>query len=200
MRVVSRLSLALIIAMGLPLSIVQADIEQVINECDSCHGKDGVSMDEMMPNIGGLSAGYITDTMNSYASDERKGEKYQSENGEESDMNTEAKELSDDEIAAVAKHYAGLPFVVHQQAADAAKAAAGAKLFDKNCEKCHSEGGSLADDDAGILKGQWKAYLTQQFALFSDGSREMPKKMKKKFEKLSDEDKTALLEFLAAGK
>jgi len=63
-------------------------------------------------------------------------------------------------------------------------AAKGAKLHDKYCEKCHSEGGSLADDDAGILAGQWMAYTHWQIEDALSGAREFDKKMIKQLKKL----------------
>ena len=82
---------------------------------------------------------------------------------------------------------------------DAALAAKGKSAFDDSCDKCHSEGGSVAGDDAGLIAGQGKPYLEAQFKQFDDGSRSMPKKMKKKYEALSGEDKAAIIEFLAGG-
>ena len=58
-------------------------------------------------------------------------------------------------------------------------------------------GGSNADDDAAILAGQWMAYTKNEFEKFSLGDRSMPKKIKKKFKKLSDDDKTALIHYYA---
>ena len=55
------------------------------------------------------------------------------------------------------------------------------------CAKCHEKGGSSADDDAGILAGQWTHYLKEQFAAFRSGKRQMDEKMKPKIEKLSEE-------------
>ena len=70
------------------------------------------------------------------------------------------------------------------------------------CEKCHAEGGTSAEDDAGILKGQWRPYVEYTMADFMNGKREMPKKMKKKVnqmqEKAGDEGMTQLLDFYSA--
>ena len=110
-----------------------------------------------------------------------------------------AKKLSEADIDAVAEHFAGQTYAPHAQQVDAALAAKGKAAFDDNCEKCHSEGGSVADDDASLLAGQGKPYLEEQFKLYDDGSRPMSKKMAKKFEKISDEDKAAIIEFLAGG-
>ena len=163
-----------------PWVSVSAGIDQVIKDCDVCHGKDGNSEIGEVPSIAGMSVGYLGDTMAAYKSGDRPGLKYKPKDGAETDMNALAKELSDDELTAVAKHYAGLTFKPVQQSVDVALAAKGKEVFDSLCEKCHSEGGSVADDDAGILGGQWKPYLEEQFKLFSEDKRAMPKKKKQK--------------------
>ena len=58
----------------------------------------------------------------------------------------------------------------------------------------------MADDDSGILLGQWKKYLQHEFELFDTQKREMVKKMRKRYEKLGKEDKAEILEYLAGGK
>ena len=58
--------------------------------------------------------------------------------------------------------------------------------------------GALADDDAGILAGQWLPYLTYSMQDFKSGAREMPKKMRKKVEALDDFDIDALMHYFAS--
>jgi cytochrome subunit of sulfide dehydrogenase len=200
MKKMTALSFAALIGIALPFGIAQADTKALADKCDNCHGKDGNSEDAKVPNIAGMSAVYISDTLKAYLSGDRIGVKYKPKNGEESDMEKVANKLSDDEINDISDYYAGKTFQVHAQEFDAAMAAKGKKKFDKECDKCHSEGGTVADDDAGILMGQWKPYLQEQFKLFGDGTRLMTKKMRKKFEKLNDEEKADILEYLASGK
>jgi len=96
------------------------------------------------------------------------------------------------------EHYAGKPFVRAKQKFDPALAAKGKPIHDDLCEKCHEEGGSLASADAGILAGQWTPYMRHAFKTFSSGERPMTKKMKKKYEKLKDEDIEALINYYAS--
>ncbi len=168
-------------------------------KCAACHGKDGNSEDPKVPKIAGFSAATITDMMEEYRSGDRKGDKYKPKDGAETDMNEVAKSLSEEETEAVAEYYAKQKFMPANNKFDAKLAKKGAKIHDKRCEKCHSEGGSLAEDDAAILAGQWKEYLEEQFEELSKGERPMPKKMKKKFMKLNEDQKKALIEFYAAG-
>ena len=103
--------------------------------------------------------------------------------------------LSDEEIEAVAVHYSLAAWRPHKQTFDAVLAKRGAEIHNTKCGKCHSEGGSVAEDDLAILAGQWREYLEMEFEDFDSGTRRMVAKMKAKFETLSDADKAALLEF-----
>jgi len=78
---------------------------------------------------------------------------------------------------------------------DPALAKKGKALHERGCEKCHSEGGSLASDDSGILAGQWMPYLTESFKQYSSGKRPMPEKMKPKMQKLDQADVDALVHY-----
>jgi sulfide dehydrogenase cytochrome subunit len=147
-----------------------------------------------------MSAAYIGDTLAAYAAGDRPSAKYTPAGGSESDMQTVAKGLSKADMAAVAEHYAGQAYKPREQGGDAALMAQGKAVFQKRCEKCHSDSGSVAEDDAGLLLGQGKAYLQSQFDAFASGSRHMPKKMAKSFKKVSDADKSAIIEYLGGGK
>ncbi len=200
MKKTSALSIAALIALSLQLGIAQAGVQEIADKCDKCHGTDGNSEDGKVPNIAGMSHVYISDTLDGYAAGDRKGAKYKPEGGEESDMGEVAGKLSKDDIKAISEHYAGKPFKVHVQEADAAMAAMGKKTFDKRCDKCHSDSGTAADDDAGLLMGQWRPYLEEQIKMFENKSRDMPKKMRKKFNKLTAEEKANIIEYLSSGK
>jgi len=198
MKINYALPLGLLLAVA-PFATVQAGLEDMVNQCEECHGKDGNGTDPKVANIAGASAVYIEEMLIAYRDGERPGVKYTPEGGEESDMGAVAKDLSDDDIQALAEHYAGKSYKPIPQEADAGKAKKGAKVFDKSCEKCHAEQGTDPEDDAGILLGQGRDYLQGQFDMFDDGSRKMTKKMKKKWKKLDDDDKAAILEFLVSG-
>ena len=170
--------------------------------CADCHGKDGASTESDVPSIGGLSEQYILDSMEAYRDKKRPcpESKYRAGDTKRppTDMCQVASKLGAEGAAAEAKEYAAKPFVKAKQKFDAAKATMGKKLHDQACEKCHSEGGTLADDDAGILAGQWLPYLKASFGEFASGARPMPEKMKPKFEPLKAEEREALLHYYAS--
>jgi sulfide dehydrogenase cytochrome subunit len=156
--------------------------------CAGCHGTDGASVGPATPSIAGLSEAYFNDTMLAFKSGDRPS----------TVMGRIAKGYSEDEINLMAGYFAKQPIAITSQQTDPAKVAAGEKLYPKNCSKCHDENGALADDDAGILASQWLPYLNYSMEDFRSGSREMPKKMKKKVDALSEEDISALMQFFAS--
>ena len=106
--------------------------------------------------------------------------------------------MSDDDIEAIAEHYAGLPFTPAKQEFDAALATGGETVHSRECSRCHSDGGANADDEASILAGQWMGYLETTFAEYASGAREQPDKMKEKMDALSADDVQALLHYYAS--
>ena len=99
---------------------------------------------------------------------------------------------------AVADRYSAMSFVAAKQNFDAELAAAGKSKHDDACERCHSEGGSNAEDEAGILTGQWLPYLQTAFDEYASGDREQLEKMKVAMDELSDADVQALLNYYAS--
>jgi sulfide dehydrogenase cytochrome subunit len=106
--------------------------------------------------------------------------------------------LSDDDIVAIAAHYAALAFVPAKQEFDAALASAGEAVHNEQCDRCHSDGGGNPEDEAGILAGQHMGYLKNTFAEYASGAREQPSKMQEKMDQLSADDVNALLHYYAS--
>ena len=190
-----------LIFLGLPFA--SADVLDDIEQCDGCHGKDGVSAESDVPSIAGVSPFIIEEYMFEYRDDARpcRESEYRAGDTERppTDMCVVAKELSEEEIPEIAEFYGSKEFTAAKQEFDAAKAAIGAKLHRRDCEKCHSDGGSYADDDAGMLAGQWMPYLEQVFADYAAGERGMLEdKMKEKMDPLDAESTSALIHYYAS--
>ncbi|MBS4097651.1 MAG: c-type cytochrome [Sulfuricella sp.] len=181
-----------------------ADAGKLADSCVSCHGKDGANTEADVPNIGGYSAEYFSGAMKAYKGKERpcveskirSGDK----KGTKTDMCAIVKDMSEADIKALAQHFSEKKFVRTAQKFDAALAKKGKDVHDKSCEKCHSEGGTLASDDAGMLAGQKMAYLKEQTEFFLGGKRTMPKKMKPKLEGLDKAEVEAVLNYYASVK
>ena len=176
-----------------------ADLNAIVNDCEGCHGPKGVSAWSDVPTIAGISPDVHAGYLRTYKEKGRPCTKSEYRQGDTkraaTDMCAVAEKLSDADIDAVAKHFAGQAFVPAKQAVDAAKAAAGGKIHTRDCEKCHTGNGKDVDADASILAGQWMPYLKTAFAQFASGERPQPKKMKEKLSKLSAADIEALANF-----
>ena len=137
--------------------------DAAIENCGGCHGDNGVSQWADMPTVAGLSEYYHADQLYYYRDEERPCQDSAYRQGDTSraavSMCAVAGNLSDAQIDAIAAHYAALPFVAAQQDFDAALAEAGKAIHERDCGMCHSDGGSNAADDAGILAGQWHGHL-----------------------------------------
>jgi sulfide dehydrogenase cytochrome subunit len=199
-RIVCGLS---IIMLGLAGTAMAADLDAAIESCSGCHGNDGISTSSDVPTIAGLSEFYHSDQLYLYRDEERPcGDAEYSQgdmSGQTSNMCALTADLTDDQIDAIAVHFAELPFQPAKQEFDAALAAAGSAIHERDCRMCHSEGGSVAEDDAGILSGQWLGYMEMTFGQYRSGDREQPGPMQKKIAALSDDDVKALLHFYASG-
>lgn len=166
--------------------------EMLANTCAGCHGPNGNSQGPATPSISGMSKDYFIESMAAYAMGDRPS----------TIMMRIAKGYSDEDIELMADYFSKQKYVSANQKTNSAMVSKGQKLHKKYCEKCHSEGGSLAEDDSGILAGQWRPYLTYNLHDFVSGNREAPKKMAKKLKKMhdkhGDEGVKQLIEFYSS--
>ena len=156
-----------------------ASARMLSETCAGCHGTDGASVGPASPTIGGMNGEYFVELMKGFKNDEVYG----------TIMNRIAKAYSDEEIALMGAFFAGQKFVPAKQEFDESMVKDGQKHHDKYCEKCHSEGGVvLEEEEYYILAGQWTPYLQNALSDFREERREMPKKMKKKLDKLIEKE------------
>ncbi len=148
--------------------------EMLANTCYGCHGPQGNSFGPGIPSIAGNSEVYLVDRMKAYKSGDMPS----------TIMSNIAKGYNDEEIKRMSAHIAKEAYVPVAQKHDAKLAKAGKKLHKKYCEKCHSEYGTLAEDESGFLSGQWMPYLEYTLADYHNGKADAGKKMKKKMKKL----------------
>lgn len=166
-----------------------ASARMLAETCAGCHGTDGASGGPASPSIGGLNGEYFTEVMKGY----REGTVYSTI------MGRIAKGYTDEELGLMASFFAKQPFVPAKQEFDAKLAEKGAKLHEKYCEKCHSEGGKVIEgEEYYILAGQWTPYLHFAMSDFMEGRREQPKKMRSKVDDLMKKEKEEGLKALFA--
>jgi len=166
--------------------------------CSECHQADGNSIDTDIPKIAGFSAALSYDILDQFRSGYRDAKKIKNKGGQLTDMVKISKKLKEDEVEALSFYFAEQAFKPAEQKYNKALVETGKQLHLDLCNDCHVNLATSTDDDAPILAGQWKAYLIKQFDAFSNQKRNMPKRMKKKFRKLNDDDKLALIEFYAS--
>jgi sulfide dehydrogenase cytochrome subunit len=182
------------------LSLAAAD-PKLAESCNDCHGDRGVTTAQDVPTIAGVSASVQSDSFKAYKAKSRPCAKVNYKRGDtkrQGDMCAVTGKLTDAEVAALADHYAKLPFAPMKQPVDAAKAAAGKTIHERDCKSCHSNGGRDPADDAGLLGGQPAGWLKSTLADLKAGKTEQPKKMKDKMAKLSDADVEALAQYYAS--
>lgn len=164
--------------------------EMISFACAGCHGTNGGSAGLTMPSLASQSKSAIVDAMKKFKSGDRPS----------SIMGRLAKGYTDADFAAMGDFFSKQKFHATTQAVDAAKAKRGADLQEANCSRCHLDDGKDGKDDTPVMASQWLEYLKMQAALYDSGKRKMPKDMADKWNKLSKEDREALLHFYASVK
>ena len=186
--------------LGIAFSAANAgDVDALMKGCNDCHGPGGVSQASDVPSLAGFPEYVHSDALYVYRDEERPCSESKYRHGDTArpatSMCAVAAELSDDDIDAVAAAYAELPYVKVKQEFDATLAAAGEALHNEHCDKCHSDAGTNADDEAGMMGGQPMGYLRNSFKEFAADTRGQPKKMKEKMGALSEADYEALAHY-----
>lgn len=193
-----------LIGLSLATGAWAASLNKLVDACTECHERDGASRDPNMPNIGGYSEKYMINSLTAYKKKSRTCPEIEYLHGDKkvklTDMCRIAETLSESDIKKLAQYYAGQKFRRANQDFDPDLAKRGQLIHERNCEKCHSQGGSVASDDAGILAGQWTPYLRHQFLAFYTERRMLANKMKPKFDKLDKTEIEALLNYYASFK
>lgn len=151
-----------------------ASAHMLASTCEGCHGTNGVSEGPASPSLAGMSSAYIKEAMAQFTNGDTKS----------TIMGRIAKGYTEEEVEKMGNYFAAQKIAMASQKVDKKQAKKGKKLHKKYCEKCHSDQGTVADDDSGQLAGQWMPYLKYTMEDFHNGDRVMPKKMKKKMQKM----------------
>ena len=157
--------------------------------CAGCHGTDGVSMGPATPNIAGLSETYFTDTMLAFKSGDKPGTVM---GPDRQGLFRRGNQAHGRLTSPVSRWPAPVKNWMPPRWPPARNSTR------RIAQNVMMKTAALADDDAGILASQWLPYLTYAMEDFKAGTREMPKKMKKKVDELSDAELEGLLQFFAS--
>lgn len=170
-----------------------ASAEALSFTCAGCHGYNGASTGPATPSLAGMSSTYIADSMKAYKSGDRQS----------TIMMRIAKGYDDDDFEKMGQFFSSKPMHMADQPSGK-NAKKGKKIHKKSCKKCHEDGGTNPDDDAGQLAGQWTTYTKYSLEDAMEGTRDygkkMMKKVKKAHKKYGDEMVPALLDYYASKK
>ena len=174
--------------------------EEVARRCNECHGEGGHSETPDVPSLAGFSMLATMDLLDTYRMGLRQARTVTLPDGTETNMEEVADSLSEDDEWAVVIYYANRKWRPQEQPFDAELARRGAELHAERCDRCHYDLGRDPESDLPISAGQWRKYLTAEFANFDSGRRAMSEKMREKYDTLSAADKQAIIElYVSAG-
>ena len=174
------------------LATVAQATPTVIETCKACHDEDGTGVGKAyVPIIAGIPAAHIEQALHAYKNGARVCVV-------EPVMCETAKQLGDEDIAIVARHYGALHRYSHATTFSEQLAAKGAVIHERLCAHCH-----LAPDDPDVaaargipLHGQRADYLRYALDSYRNGNREnLLPEMKEKISKLDESDLRALVDY-----
>jgi cytochrome c553 len=166
-----------------------ASLAERIVLCGSCHGEDGNSRMEKIPSLAGQPAFFILDQLFLM----REGVR------QVAAMSSFVKELTDEDLDGLSKHYAALPAKPSNEPVDAERARKGAEIAaQRRCASCHLP--SLAgQDQMPRLAKQRIDYLLPTLKAYRDAPRPgADTAMSAAIAGASDDDLAALAHYAAS--
>ncbi|MDX2504019.1 MAG: cytochrome C [Gammaproteobacteria bacterium] len=162
------------------------------NTCAGCHGTNGASAGDAMPIVGGYDKRYLEAVLTQFKTGER----------DSTIMGRIMRGYSDLEIKAISTHMASQKWVSSSEKTSKVGMDDAAKIHKDKCETCHENNGVTQDDEVPRIAGQWSAYTKNMLYLYHDiGSpASQPRKMRKRVQKLSQDELDALANFYASQK
>ena len=168
----------------------EINITGLANTCNNCHGTGGVSAGEAMPSIAGLPEAYLKNILMEWKTGARAS----------ANMTRLISGYTDEEIAALASHYAKQKWKPVAQKTSSVLVAKGKAIAAKNCSGCHGDTGA-SDGETPNLNGQWAKYMELELMKYHDDEFTMPnKQMRKAAKKLDEAEMKAVAEFYASQK
>ncbi len=139
----------------------------VKEKCQFCHGLEGEASSVIYPRLAGQHKNYIIKQLQDFRSGQRQS----------TEMNDMAKDLTDEQITALADYFNSKPALSHK-VRNKELAAVGQYIFHQGnewsdipaCTNCHGEKGE-GTDQLPRLAGQHKRYISSQLQGFSERKR-----------------------------
>ena len=141
--------------------VATAEVADKAAACSACHGVNGISSNGMWPNLAGQQEDYLAKEMRAFR------------DGSRQDASMPAAllaQMSDDDIAALAKHFSSM-----DRAKPAAlEPASPGKNVRATCVSCHGMTGVTVTSLWPNLAAQKEAYLKKQLMDYQTGKRPHP--------------------------
>jgi cytochrome c553 len=185
-----RLAIAAAVSVGAPGNAGAAEVPQErLKQCATCHGENGNSRMENTPSLAGQPELFLTNQMILMRERVRRSEV----------MEPFVKGLKDDEIVALAAHYAKLTPEPSNEPVDRTAAARGAQLAGQlHCASCHRPTYEGQEQIPGVLH-QRLDYTIKSLIEYRNGSRSgIDTSMNGVMYRVSDSDIRALAHYVAS--
>jgi cytochrome c553 len=111
-----------------PLADAKPELMQV---CAGCHGADGVAASEEYPSLGGQNEAYLIQALKDFRDGKRPS----------AIMRGIARELREEDVRTLARHYAAKPYQRKPQSIDADRISRGSEVYQRLCQICHLDEG-----------------------------------------------------------
>lgn len=180
-----------IVAASATVSAAPPSAEMLSYACAGCHGTNGVSAGPSMPSLAGQNKVAFVEAMKAFRSGDRPS----------SIMGRLAKGYSDEQIETLATFFSKQKHVpAAGQKLDPKLVKSGKAIYNKQCKRCHLEGGKEFEEDQPVVAGQWLAYLLIQMDEFHAGNRKMSEKKAEKIKPMKLEELQAVAHYYASVK
>ena len=167
-----------------PASMIELGRSVASSKCADCHGINGMSTGEGLPNLAGQRTIYLYRILQDYQNDSRN----------DNSMKHVSRFLNDEAMLSVATYYASLTPARKPRVAEAteetepldANPFTGIDTTIKKCTKCHGESGNSSASGMPNLTAQAPGYFITSMQAYVDGDRNH-KLMKKLVSKLGEQ-------------
>ncbi|MFA1674827.1 cytochrome c [Rhizobium mongolense] len=162
-------------------------ISDKVQLCATCHGADGLPVVEKVPIIAGQHESNLLIVLQEYRNGERTSDL----------MGPIAKNLSGDDMKALAAYFSALPWPAYREPADAASITRFQALdAGKKCTSCHREG-FVGYANTPRVANQKLDYLIKTLSDFHDNKRPNMPRMTALVRNFSADDIAAMAHYLA---
>jgi cytochrome c553 len=164
-----------------------SEIAERVELCVTCHGTDGIPVNKDSPIIAGQHMFYLLTQLKDFRAERRSSEI----------MTPIAKDMSDEEMKALATYFSKQPWPAYRFTASEEDIIRAQSLaVEGQCTQCHL-GGMVGDSRNPRLSKQTVEYLTKTTADLRDDTRKNAAAMAAIVRGWSDEDIAAMAHYLA---